>query len=158
MISILISSMLPDGDLAIFPPGVGDAGYFISLRPEDLPALPDGMSFVSAVKIVLMDDGVSVDRIPGDQPLILSFVIPPELIGSQFTILFWDPTLNGGQGGWVEIVPVLLVWDAALNNGLGGWINATSAFFDAIPNPQGVEQRIAIEIYLTGIYVLVVND
>ncbi len=85
-------------------------------------------------------------------------MIPTDLVGSEFMILYWDPTLNNGLGGWVAYEPVLLIWDATLNGGLGGWMNAPSDYFSAIPNPENITQRLVISVNFTGLFVLVVNE
>jgi hypothetical protein len=36
--------------------------------------------------------------------VIESFVIPEEMLGHEFRILYWDKTANNGQGSWVEVV------------------------------------------------------
>jgi len=59
----------------------------------------------------------------------LSFAIPKEMRGCKLAILFWDQTLNNGNGGWVEIpFSIVAAW---LPDGLDraeAWVTQTGIY------------------------------
>jgi hypothetical protein len=65
-------------------------------------ALPDGNKYVSGIDVALLQDGNVVNPLPADTTTTLSFEIPSGMAGETLAILYWDPTANGGAGGWVE--------------------------------------------------------
>ena len=63
--------------------------------------LPDGSIFVGGINITLLHDGNPVSPLPAHTSTTLSFEISG-MTGENLVILYWDPTANGGAGGWVE--------------------------------------------------------
>jgi len=165
--SILVSNPIPsdgsqipngDGNLVIIPDGIGDTATIVPELPESVPNLPDDVEIISAMTLSIFDGEETVDVITGDEPIILSFAIPPDMNGSEFKIIYWDPTLDNGLGGWIELEMEMMTWDPTLNNGLGGWTNSMSPLFDHVPAPVGLEQRIGVQVDFTGLFVLVAKD
>ena len=69
---------------------------------KDLPGkLGAGTNFVDGINISLTDaeGNPSPD---GNGTITISFKLPKDAQG-EYSILFWDPTLNNGKGGWVEL-------------------------------------------------------
>jgi hypothetical protein len=78
--------------------------------------------------------------LPSGARLNLSFALPEDYVGHTYILLYWDETLHGGLGGWVEIPFHILYgdaqhnqritdwfvylrsWDAYANNGAGDWV------------------------------------
>jgi hypothetical protein len=95
--------VLPNGTTAeIGCPFEGDS-LIEEVNEAGLPAeLPLGPEFVSGVSLEFNatedEDGKTEDAL-----VTLSFDIPEGMGGESFTILFWDPTANDGQGDWVEL-------------------------------------------------------
>ncbi len=143
--------------MVIFPAGIGDAASIVSELPTNLPVIPQNTEIISALSVALLDGAAPVDVIAGDETFIVSFVVPSNMQGDEFSILYWDPTLNNGQGDWVELEITKMAWDPSLNNGLGGWTNSMSPLLGEVPAPVGTEQRIAVEVNFTGLFVLVTN-
>ena len=144
------------GDQVFFPVGSGDAA---SLKRESVETLPDRISeideFVSAMTVSIYADELLVGIVPNQQLITLSFIIPEELIGREFIILYWDQTLDNGLGGWVEIDTTVLYWDARLNNNLGGWIDAP---LSDVELSFVIEGRAVATVNFTGTFMLVVVE
>lgn len=73
------------------------------LQAANLPgALGAGTDFVSGVTVSLTDEeGNSI--LNEDGTVTVNFTIPSNSRARSYSILFWDPTLNGGTGGWVKL-------------------------------------------------------
>jgi hypothetical protein len=56
---------------------------------------------LGGLNISLLQDGKSVSA-PAGISVALSFEIPDGMTTESFAVLYWDPTANGGAGGWVE--------------------------------------------------------
>jgi hypothetical protein len=70
---------------------------------ENLPGeLGAGTNFSAGITVSLTDDGGNT-TLNEDGTITINFKIPEDSRGRGYSILFWDPTLNGGAGGWVEI-------------------------------------------------------
>lgn len=80
-------------------------GYLATGKPVDastLPAdLPEGLIFESAVRFELNQPGGESTPLPIYTATVLSFEVPDP--GIEWQILFWNPDLNGGAGGWQTI-------------------------------------------------------
>jgi len=150
-----------DRDLVIFPPGIaGTAGINTELLDpaNSILTLPDGGEVVSGLTVVLSgSQGPLGDITSLNEAIIISFAIPPALDGYNFSFLVWDPTMNNGLGGWVELEPVIMTWDPSLNNGLGGWVSGEeiSSSFGHVPSPSESTQRLSVEVNFTGTFVLI---
>jgi len=94
---------LPNGTWAdVGCPFVG----FSNLEEVTEFALPGqlgaGISFVSGINMSLLDEeGNSI--LNEDGTVTISFNLPENTRDRNYSILFWDPTLNGGLGGWVRL-------------------------------------------------------
>jgi len=95
---------LPDGHQAGFYSNFN--GLRVSLTEMllgDLPgSLPSGTNFVAGMKLQAWHGTRKLTYLPG--LVIVSFVIPEEMLAHEFRILYWDETANNGQGAWVEVV------------------------------------------------------
>ncbi|MCA2000970.1 MAG: right-handed parallel beta-helix repeat-containing protein [Chloroflexi bacterium] len=94
---------LPNGNSARFVyPSFDGFGSLEGLLQENLPGrLGAGMKFLDAMKVGLTDaDGGEV--LVEDGFIVLEFKIPEDAHG-RYSILYWDPTLNDGAGGWVQL-------------------------------------------------------
>jgi hypothetical protein len=65
-------------------------------------AFPGGDAYVGGINITLLQNGVPVSILPAGASITLSFDLPVGITGETLAILYWDPTANGGTGGWVE--------------------------------------------------------
>ncbi len=73
------------------------------LAEENLPGqLGAGTSFAGGVATSLTD-GEGNTILNEDGTVTINFLIPEILRGRGYSILFWDPTLNEGVGGWVTL-------------------------------------------------------
>ncbi|RPI91964.1 MAG: calcium-binding protein, partial [Chloroflexi bacterium] len=96
-----IALLLPNGNLVDFGLISLARASLMDLSPDSLPgSLPAKSTLVSAMQITLQIDG---NDIATPHALRLSFAIPSQLRSCKLAILFWDQTLNHGNGGWVEI-------------------------------------------------------
>ena len=70
---------------------------------KDLPgALGAGTQFLGGVRVSLTDaSGNTILNQNGT--VTISFALPKTVRGRTPSILFWDPTLNGGKGGWMKL-------------------------------------------------------
>jgi len=95
---------LPNGDRVLYYDLCSYAGKLTSKTAAELPgALPEGVAFASAMDVAVSRSGAALDLLPNGQTMTVSFVIPDELAGKQFAILYWDPKANNSTGGWVEL-------------------------------------------------------
>jgi hypothetical protein len=96
---------LADGDQIVFVCPVGGKATLDEVFATGLPGtLPDGDAFASGLATSLTgSDGPPGGVITSGGDLIVSFGIPSEKKGAQFSILYWDPTLKDGAGDWVEL-------------------------------------------------------
>jgi hypothetical protein len=73
------------------------------LAEANLPGkLGAGTDFVGAVTVSLTDGEGNV-ILNEDGTLTINFVVPEDSRARGYSILFWDPTLNDGVGGWVTL-------------------------------------------------------
>jgi parallel beta-helix repeat protein len=97
---------LPGGGTAAFSDPL--PGFQITLTEESLKTLPsklpEGYLFGRGITINLVRDGVGFHFLPEPVTFTLQLPIPPELQDREIVLLYWDAGLNGGSGGWVEIL------------------------------------------------------
>jgi hypothetical protein len=73
------------------------------ITEEQLPgSMGAGTNFVSGITIGLTDDEGNF-VLNSDGTITMSFKIPEDSRGRGYSILFWDLTLNDGEGGWVQL-------------------------------------------------------
>ncbi|CAG1013498.1 hypothetical protein ANAEL_04719 [Anaerolineales bacterium] len=71
----------------------------------DLPGpLGDGITFEAAIMLGLIDAEGNI-LLNEDGTVTVKFMIPTDARGRRHSILFWDATLNDGQGGWIQLPP-----------------------------------------------------
>ncbi|MFZ5908925.1 MAG: right-handed parallel beta-helix repeat-containing protein [Chloroflexota bacterium] len=83
-------------------------GYSLiqSLTQDGLPgALGAGTNFEAGVMVGLTDEDGNIVTVNPDGSITLRFTLPTTGRGRSYSILFWDPTLNDGEGGWVQLPP-----------------------------------------------------
>lgn len=75
------------------------------ITEDGLPGvLGAGADFLAGISVGLTDeDGGFV--INEDGTITITFKVPEDSRGRRHSILFWDPTLNDGEGGWVQLPP-----------------------------------------------------
>jgi len=145
-----------DRDLTVLPAATADQGCLVEVSEMEIPEFPIQLGeFVSSMTVITIKNEIVINELPKFAPIIVSFVVPLDYIGRELLILYWDPTLNAGLGGWVELEVYLMEWDSSLNAGLGGWSNAPSWAFDLLPAPQIAETRVATVVNFTGTFVLI---
>lgn len=73
------------------------------VEQDGLPgALGAGTDFMAGVTVSLTDeDGNAI--LNEDGTVTVNFSIPENSRARSYSILFWDPTLNNGEGGWVKL-------------------------------------------------------
>ena len=98
-------------------PESGEVAEIVVGTEDNLPSvLPTRYQFMSSLKVSIFDErGVAVEALPFGTWLNLSFALPEDYAGYTFVLLYWDETLNGGLGGWVEI-PVEIMVRGALGD------------------------------------------
>ncbi|MDP1714434.1 MAG: thrombospondin type 3 repeat-containing protein [Anaerolineales bacterium] len=103
---------LPGGNQVSIDSGVGTTASVTAEDETSLPAtVPSGNTFVSAMKVDVMNGGTAVTTLPAGTTMEVSFVIPSSFAAGQtFSILYWNPALNGGLGDW-EVVPATVTSD-----------------------------------------------
>jgi hypothetical protein len=101
--------VLANGDSVAFSdPLCGFQAELTEEKADVLPApLPQGLSYGSGLTISLQKDATPFTLLPSPVTNTLSFVIPEEMKDKAFVILYWDPTLKGGLGDWVEIPAII---------------------------------------------------
>ncbi|MRS02202.1 hypothetical protein EG832_03080, partial [bacterium] len=72
-----------------------------TVLPADLPA--GGPKFEFGMNLTVLDGLTPLTYIADPGRLTYSFRIPADLRDKEFTVYFWDPTLNLGAGDWVEL-------------------------------------------------------
>ncbi|MBI2332795.1 MAG: right-handed parallel beta-helix repeat-containing protein, partial [Chloroflexi bacterium] len=78
---------------------------FEEIAVGDLPGvLGAGTEFLAGILVSLTDaDGNTILNQNGT--VTVSFAIPAGSRGRTHSVLFWDPMLNDGQGGWMKLPP-----------------------------------------------------
>ncbi len=96
---------LPGGDRVVFSDPLCDYEAAFSQEAEDslLTPLPDGLKFLSAVNLSLQKDGSVLGATPSPVTFTLSFIVPEGYQGKTLSLFMWDPTANGGVGGWTAL-------------------------------------------------------
>jgi hypothetical protein len=81
-----------------------DRIQLLRITSDNLPAdLPDGLSYLDAVQINLFNKGEPVTYLEAWASLMLAFGLPEGIDPGKLVILYWNPALNGGKGGWVRL-------------------------------------------------------
>ncbi|MFZ5822278.1 MAG: right-handed parallel beta-helix repeat-containing protein [Chloroflexota bacterium] len=83
-------------------------GYSLaqSLTQDGLPGpLGAGTNFEAGITVGLTDEDENIVTVNPDGSITLRFTLPTGGRGRSYSILFWDPTLNEGAGGWVQLPP-----------------------------------------------------
>jgi hypothetical protein len=126
------SLVLPNGSQVAFSDPLCDfEANLTEEKADSLPGdLPAGMIFGDSFTLVVQKSGISFDVLPSPVTLSLSFAVPAELQGKTFTILYWDASLKGGLGDWVEIPAKVVVneTDVTVQLADGSSINSTGLF------------------------------
>jgi hypothetical protein len=94
---------LPNGNTAQFVfPEFDGFGNLEGLLAENLPGkLGAGINFVDGMNVSLTDEQGNM-VLNEDGTITIEFKLPEDAHG-RFSILYWDPTLNDGVGGWVQL-------------------------------------------------------
>jgi hypothetical protein len=95
---------LPNGNSASFVyPDFEGFGKLEGLLEENLPGrLGAGTDFIGGMSISLTDEEGNLFEVNPDGTITIEFKLPEDARG-RFSILYWDPTLNDGKGGWVQL-------------------------------------------------------
>ncbi len=103
---------LPSGNQVSIDSGAGTTASVSAESETSLPAtVPSGNTFVGAMTVNVMNGGTTVSTLPAGTTMEVSFVIPSSFAAGQtFSILYWNPALNGGLGDW-ETVPATVTSD-----------------------------------------------
>lgn len=144
---------LPNGDLVRFQGLCTAQAGLEAVDGTSLPSpLPQDTLFISGMNTTVSVDGMSLPILPQGASLQPSFIIPAEFAGRDLAILFWNPDLNGGVGGWVELA-----------------LAGDGASYPLTLNPEGTQNRLQLsgtaldgsnsrfetETNFTGLFVLV---
>ena len=94
---------------------LADSIQLLTVTADNLPAgLPAGLSFLDAVQINLFSQGNPVSRLETWASLMMAFNIPAGIEPGKLVVLYWNPALNNGKGGWERLQINLLKY---LGNG-----------------------------------------
>jgi hypothetical protein len=91
--------IFPDGKRVKMECPVNEEIVVADVAPEDLPGTPPADATLVNALSVAYDDLLLIP----DGYLELSFPVPEDMAGKHFSILYWDASANGGEGGWVEM-------------------------------------------------------
>ena len=76
------------------------------LDQVNLPGpLGAGGTFQLGISVKFTQAGLPVEKLTEGGLLTLSFEIPEGARGRRYSILFWDPSANGGAGAWIQLPP-----------------------------------------------------
>jgi hypothetical protein len=119
------------------------------LQQGDLPRpLATGPRFVAAINVSVEQDGQPIAVEEEGGYFVVSFKIPEGMENQRFSILFWDPAANNGEGDWVELPPQMV----------GGPIPLHPNVQDNMLILRGVYQEdgyVRVKVNFTGTFVLV---
>jgi hypothetical protein len=119
------ATLLPGGDNLVvfqFPDSLMNQFYFINsnlvdsmqmlqITASNLPAeLPAGLTYKNAVQINLFKLGKPVTNLQTWDISMITFAFPAEINPGKLVVLYWNPSLNDGQGGWVRLFVALLTY------------------------------------------------
>jgi hypothetical protein len=118
--------ILPNGDKVTFKCPIGGSATLNNLANDVLPnALPEGMDYVSGMLATQSPDGSDVAL---DGLVVVSFIIPEDLKGSDFSILYW----NGTE--WLDLDEATFDDGKKVFN--GGYVTE-DGYFEALTNFSG---------------------
>ncbi|MBN2554333.1 MAG: right-handed parallel beta-helix repeat-containing protein [Anaerolineales bacterium] len=148
---------LASGDGALFFNLCGYSVKFEVYGLEELPApldtsgWPTEASFFSGMGISLYLDSESVDLLSEEGYFTISFKLPAGQAHRDYAILYWDPAMNEGSGGWLELPAYDLDPDGApvvseLHDGM-------TVLSGVLLSPDGL--RVQATVNFTGLFVLV---
>jgi len=121
------------------------------LTQENLPGpLGAGMNFTDAISIALTDAQGNV-ILNEDGTVTINFVVPEDSRARVHSILFWDPTLNNGAGGWMELPPYEIGTSFPLHSD-----NPDDAR-TVISGVRHVGNTVTVTVNFSGIFMLVEN-
>ena len=84
----------------------------------ELPGnLPAGLTYVNAVQIDLYGSGTPVRDLESWASVMSAFPVPAGIDPGRLVVLYWNPALDGGKGGWERLHPTLLSYQ-----GQGKWV------------------------------------
>jgi hypothetical protein len=93
---------LPNGNTAQINSPFQGSSTLEGLLEKDLPGkLGAGTKFVDGMNISLIDEN-GKPTTDENGTIVLKFKVPEDAHG-KFSVLFWDPTLNDGAGGWIQM-------------------------------------------------------
>lgn len=73
---------------------------------DSLPGpLGAGASFLEGISVSFTNEGQPIEQLTEGGLLTLAFEVPEDSRARRFSILFWDPTANDGQGAWIQLPP-----------------------------------------------------
>jgi hypothetical protein len=93
-------------------------------------------------------------------PLMLADLASEEIIWRPIWtfVRVWDPTLNEGDGEWVEIPLKMLATDWQLLGAFQAWEDVPEDWEELLPEMAEVSMRAMATVHRTGTYVLVVRE
>jgi hypothetical protein len=95
---------LPNGNWVQFDCPFDGSTMLEGLNEEDLPGpLGAGADFLAGVSVGLQDPDQVAVTLNEDGTITITFVIPEDSNARGYDILYWDPSANDGQGGWVTL-------------------------------------------------------
>lgn len=118
--------ILPNGDKVTFKCPIGGSATLNPLANDELPnGLPEGVEYVSGLVAVPSPDGSDTAL---DGLVSVSFIIPEDVQGEDFAILYWDGT------EWVDLDAALFEDGRTVFN--GGYVTE-DGYFEALTNFSG---------------------
>lgn len=148
---------LASGDGALF---YGLCGYEVMFEVFDeagLPGAPDigewssGAEYLGSLGIQLYLDAEPILVLTDEGAITVSFKVPAGQAHRDYAILFWDTTLNDGEGGWIEL-PAYDI-DADGNPVMTELHDGMSVIEGVLLSPDG--NRVQTTVNFTGLFVLI---
>jgi len=123
-------TLASQGGHIIVPTNLNATVNLTSLAPLDLPAeLPGSDTFITSLNIGL--ELGETDGPPGETVILASFDIPDDMLGAPIEVLFWNPDINNGAGGWEALQDIVVTDDGRVE----AMVNAGGTYVLAACDP-----------------------
>ena len=139
--------VLPSGDYVMFYSVL--CGFEAQLNQTEQSALPgsvDNGTFDSAMTLSVQENGSALELLPLGTTARIAFEVPEDSTDT-YAILYWNETMNDGQGGWVELSA----------GEVPGWYEGKEVYsgMRVYNNTNRADNIVSIVVNFTGTFALV---